>query len=240
MKRWRDSIEHMRIIIKYYKRLKSVRCQLFISAIKSSCIKILRTELAATWKFRDEFSTPTARSGEHLTDTVSHVDPRVAKELQVVGSQEEDHIQPHDSVSQVELRSNGKQRPRASQSRSGSGTASVSRASQRSVRSISVADERIRLAAEKAAMIVEASLLSEQDSLAQERLRLEQQERLLKLKTKIAKTEAKEKIYEDFEVIDDEYSSRIRPSSGQSGAKVIHDYFPYSTTNNFKLLLRWS
>ena len=149
-------------------------------------------------------STPTARSGEHLTDTVSHVDPRVAEELQVVGSQEEDQIQPHDSVSQVELRSNGKQRPRASQSRSGSGTASVSRASQRSVRPISVADERIRLAAEKAAMIFEASLLSEQDSLAQERLRLEQQERLLKLKTEIAKTEAKEKSYEDFEVIDDD------------------------------------
>ena len=69
-------------------------------------------------------------------------------------------------------------------------------------------------------MIVEASLLSEQDSLAQERLRLEQQERLLKLKTEIAKTEAKEKIYEDFKVIDDEYSSRIRPLSGQSGVKV--------------------
>ena len=164
--------------------------------------------------------TPTARSGEHLTDTVSQVDPRVGEELQVVGSQEEDHIQPHDSVSQVESRSNGKQRPRASQSRSGSSTASVSRASQRSVRSISVADERIRLAAEKAAMIVEASLLSEQDSLAQERLRLEPQERLLKLKTEIAKTEAKEKIYEDFEVIDGEYSSRIRPSSGQLGVKV--------------------
>ena len=80
-----------------------------------------------------------------------------------------------------------------------------------------MADERIRLAAEKAAMIVEASLLSEQDSLAQERLRFEQQERLLKLKTEIAKTEAKEKIYD---VIDDEYSSRIRPSSGQSGVKV--------------------
>ena len=69
--------------------------------------------------------TPTARGGEHFTDTVSHVDPRVGEELRVVGSQEEDHIQPHDSVSQVELRSNGKQQPRASQSRSGSGTASV-------------------------------------------------------------------------------------------------------------------
>ena len=176
----------------------------------------LRDQVKLYQDFKDRISryleisrrvlTPTSRSGEHLTDTVSHVDPRVAEELQVVGSQEEDHIQPHDSVSQVELRSNGKQRPRASQSRSGSGTASVSR--------------RIRLAAEKAAMIVEASLLSEQDSLAQERLRLEQQERLLKLKTEIAKTEGKEKIYEDFEVIDDEYSSRIRPSSGQSGVKV--------------------
>ena len=78
-------------------------------------------------------------------------------------------------------------------------------------------DERIRLAAEKAAMIVEASMSSEQNSLAQERLRLEKQERLLKLKTEIAKTEAKEKIYEDFEVIDDEYSS---PLSGRSGVKV--------------------
>ena len=68
-------------------------------------------------------------------------------------------------------------------------------------------DERIRLAVEKAAMIVETSLLSLQDSLAQERLRLEQQERLLQLKTEIAKSEAKGKIYEDFEVIDDEYSS---------------------------------
>lgn len=62
-----------------------------------------------------------------------------------------------------------------------------------------MADERIRLAAEKAATIVEASFLSEQDSLAQERLHLEQQERLLKIKTEIAKTEAKAKIYEDFE-----------------------------------------
>ena len=69
--------------------------------------------------------TPTARGGEYFTDSVSHVDPRVLEELQVVGSQEEDHIQPHDSVSQVELRSNGKQQPHASQSRSGSGTASV-------------------------------------------------------------------------------------------------------------------
>ena len=68
-------------------------------------------------------------------------------------------------------------------------------------------EERIRLAVEKAAMIVEASLLSLQNSLAQERLRLEQQERLLQLKTEIAKSEAKGKIYEDFEVIDDEYSS---------------------------------
>ena len=75
-----------------------------------------------------------------------------------------------------------------------------------------MADERIRLAAEKAAMIVEASLLGGQDSFAQERL--------LKLKTEIAKTEVKEKIYQDFEVIDDEYYSRIRPSSGQSGVKV--------------------
>ena len=191
----------------------------------------LRDQVKLYQDFKDRISryseisrrvpTPTARSGEHLTDTVSHVDPSVAGELQVVGSQEEDHIQPRDSVSQVKLRSNGKQRPRASQSRSGSGTASVSRASQRSVRSISVADERIWLAVEKAAMIVEASLLSEQDSLARERLRLEQQERLLKLKTEIAKAEAKEEIYEDFEVIDDEYySSRIRPSSGQSGVKV--------------------
>ena len=102
------------------------------------------------------------------------------------------------------------------------------RASQRSVRSISVTDERIRLAAEKAAMIFEASLLIEQDSLAQERLRLEQQERLLKLKTEIAKTEAKEKICEDFEVIDDEFSSRIRPSSGRSDVKV-EPSFPIST-----------
>ena len=164
--------------------------------------------------------TPTERGGEHLSDTVSRLDPRVGEELQVVGSQVEDHIQPHDSVGQIELRPNAKQQPRVLQSRSGSGTASVSRASQRSARSISVAGERIRLAAEKAAMIVEASLLSEKDSLAQERLRLEQKERLLKLKTEIAKTEAKEKIYEDFEVIDDEYSSRIRPSSGQSGVKI--------------------
>ena len=56
-------------------------------------------------------------------------------------------------------------------------------------------------------MIIGASLLSLQDSLAQERLPLEQQERLLKLKTEMAKTEAKGKIYEDFEVIDDEYCS---------------------------------
>ncbi|XP_068704548.1 uncharacterized protein [Montipora foliosa] len=159
--------------------------------------------------------TPTERGGHHFTDTVSCLDPRVGKELQVVGSQVEDHIQPHDSVSQIALRPTGKPQPHVLQSRSGSGTASVSRASQRSA-----AGERIMLAVEKAAMIVEASLLSEQDSLAQERLRLEQQERLLKLKTEIAKTEAKEKIYEDFEVTDDEYSSQIRPSSGQSGVKI--------------------
>ena len=111
----------------------------------------LRDQVKLYQDFKDRISryleisrrvlTPTARSGEHLTDTVSQVDPRVAEELQVVGSQEEDHIQPHDSVSQVESRSNGKQRPRVSQSRFGSSTASVSRASQRSVRSIPVADE---------------------------------------------------------------------------------------------------
>ena len=57
-----------------------------------------------------------------------------------------------------------------------------------------MADERIRLAGEKAVMIVEASLLSEQDSIPQERLCLEQQQRVLKLKTDIAKTEGKENV----------------------------------------------
>ena len=53
--------------------------------------------------------TPSVRGDKHFTVTVNHVDPRVGEELQVEGSQVKDHIQPNDSVSQVELRSNSKQ-----------------------------------------------------------------------------------------------------------------------------------
>ena len=64
--------------------------------------------------------------------------------------------------------------------------------------------ERVKLAAEKAAMVAEVSLLQESGSLAQERLRLEHQEKLLKLRTEIAKTEAKEKVYEEFNAVEEE------------------------------------
>ena len=63
--------------------------------------------------------------------------------------------------------------------------------------------ERVKLAAEKAAMVAEVSLLQESGSLAQERLRLEHKEKLLKLRTKIAKTEAKEKVYEEFNAVEE-------------------------------------
>ena len=52
-------------------------------------------------------------------------------------------------------------------------------------------------------MIAEVSLLRVSGSLAQEKNRLENQEKLLKLKTEIAKAEAKEKVYEEFGVIEE-------------------------------------
>ena len=53
-------------------------------------------------------------------------------------------------------------------------------------------------------MVAEVSLLQESGSLAQGRLRLEHQERLLKLRTEIAKTEATEKVYEEFNAVEEE------------------------------------
>ena len=64
--------------------------------------------------------------------------------------------------------------------------------------------ERVKLAAEKAAMIAEVFLLQESGSLAQEKIRLEHREKLLKLKTEIAKTEAKEKVYEEFSIVEED------------------------------------
>ena len=80
----------------------------------------------------------------------------------------------------------------------------------RSSSASSVLSERIKLAAEKAAMIAEVSLLQESGSLAQERLRLEHQEKLLKLRTEIAKTEAKERVYEEFNVVEEEVPDNPR------------------------------
>ena len=74
----------------------------------------------------------------------------------------------------------------------------------------SVLSERVKLAAEKAAMVAEVSLLQESGSLAQERLRLEHQEKLLKLRTEIAKAEAKERVYEEFNAVEEEVSDHPR------------------------------
>ena len=64
--------------------------------------------------------------------------------------------------------------------------------------------ERVKLAAAKAAMVAEVSLLQESGSLAQERLRLEHKEKLLKLRTEIDKAEAKERVYEEFNAVEEE------------------------------------
>ena len=69
--------------------------------------------------------------------------------------------------------------------------------------------ERGKLAAEKAAMVAEVSLLQESGSLTQERLRLDHQ-KLLKLSTEIAKTEAKVKVYEEFNAVEDEVPDHPR------------------------------
>jgi len=70
--------------------------------------------------------------------------------------------------------------------------------------------ERVSIAAEKAAMVAEVSLLRESGSLAQERLRLEHQEKLLKLRTEIAKAEAKERVYEEFNAVEEEVPDHLR------------------------------
>ena len=80
----------------------------------------------------------------------------------------------------------------------------------RSSKASSVLSERVKLATEKAAMVAEVSLLQESGSLAQERLRLEHQERLLKLRTEIPKTEAKEKVDEEFNAVEEEIRDHPR------------------------------
>ena len=74
--------------------------------------------------------------------------------------------------------------------------------------------ERVKLAAEKAAMVAEVFLLQDSGSLAQERLRLEHQENLLKLRTEIAKAEVKERVYEEFNAVEEgvlDYPRKVTP-----------------------------
>ena len=113
-----------------------------------------------------------------------------------------DSLQPSDSISQIGSKEReGRVHP--SQTSSVTGRSRVSSCS-RSSKASSVLSERVKLAAEKAAMVAEVSLLQESGSLAQERLRLEHQEKLLKLRTEIAKTEDKEKVYEEFNAVEEE------------------------------------
>ena len=113
-----------------------------------------------------------------------------------------DRLQPSDSISQIGSKvREGRVHP--SQTSSVTGRSRVSSCS-RSSKTSSVLSERVKLAAEKAAMVAEVSLLQESGSLTQERLRLEHQEKLLKLRTEIAKTEAKEKVYEEFNAVEEE------------------------------------
>ena len=113
-----------------------------------------------------------------------------------------DSLQPSDSISQIGSKvREGRGHP--SQTSSVIGRSIVSSCS-RSSKASSVLSERVKLAAEKAAMVAEVSLLQESGSLAQQRLRLEHQEKLLKLRTEIAKTEAKEKVYEEFNAVEEE------------------------------------
>ena len=101
------------------------------------------------------------------------------------------------------------ERVHPSQTSSVAGRSRVSSCS-RSSKASSVLSERVKLAAEKAAMVAEVSLLQESGSLTQERLHLEHQERLLKLRTEIAKTEAKEKVYEEFNAVEEEIPDHPR------------------------------
>ena len=96
-----------------------------------------------------------------------------------------------------------------SQTSSFAGRSRVSSCS-RSSKASSVLSERVKLAAEKTATVAEVSLLQESGSLAQERLRLEHQERLVELRTEIAKTEAKEKVYEEFNAVEEEIPDHPR------------------------------
>ena len=80
----------------------------------------------------------------------------------------------------------------------------------RSSKASSVLSERVKLAAEKTAMVAEVSLLQESGSLVQERLRLEHQARLLKQRTEIARTQAKEKVYEEFNAVEEEIPDHPR------------------------------
>ena len=119
-----------------------------------------------------------------------------------------DRVQPSDSISQIGSKMrDGRVHP--SKTSSVTGRSRVSSCSRSSTAS-SVLSERVKLAAEKAAMVAEVSLLQESGSLAQERLRLEHQEKLLKLRTEIAKTEAKEKVYEEFNAVEEEVPDHPR------------------------------
>ena len=112
-----------------------------------------------------------------------------------------DRVQPSDSISQIGSKMReGHVHP--SQTSSVAGRSGVSSCS-RLLKASSVLSERVKRAAEKAAMVAEVSLFQESGSLAQERLRLEHQEKLLKLRTEIAKTEAKEKVYEEFNAVEE-------------------------------------
>ena len=119
-----------------------------------------------------------------------------------------DSVQPSDSISQIGSKVR-EERVHPSQTSSVTGRSRVSSCS-RSSRASSVLSERVKLAAERAAMVAEVSLLQESGSLAQERLRLEHQEKLLKLRTEIAKTEAKARVYEEFNAVEEEVPDHPR------------------------------
>ena len=117
-----------------------------------------------------------------------------------------DGVQPSDSISQAGSN------PRTSRTGSVAGRSKVS-CSSRSSKTSSVFGERVKLAAEKAAMIAEVSLLQESGSLAQEKIRLEHRE------TEIAKTEAKEKVYEEFSIVEEDV---VLPDRQQTFTPSLH------------------
>ena len=117
-------------------------------------------------------------------------------------------VQPSDSIGQIGSKVR-EGRVHSSQTSSVTGRSRVSSCS-RSSKASSVLSERVKLVAEKAAMAAKVSSLQESGSPAQEKLRLEHQEKSFTLTAEIAKTEAKEKVYEEFNAIEEEVPGQPR------------------------------